>query len=47
VLKFFVAAALASGFFVNFPFSVRIGIGVSMLVFFVVSWVLYPSRGLN
>ena len=45
VLKFVVAAALASGFFGNYPMPVRIALAVAGTVLFLSAWFLFPPKG--
>ncbi len=45
VLKFIVATAFASSFFVTFALPVRIVIAVGLPILFMAAWFIYPARG--
>ena len=45
MLKYVVAAALATGFFVVFGVRFQVGAAVVFAIFFLLAWALYPPKG--
>ena len=45
VVKLLLVAGLASGFFVQHPYAVRLSLGIAIPVLFVLSWLLFPPKG--